>query len=117
MRIEDVEDRGLSGAIEEDDAGALDAECCLFSDSLSRSRSLLWPSEGTPPPLSAPKPFVCELGVLLRCLMDGTPGDIRTGGRPYMRLSLCETVLNHLSMYQIETHNSLLILKAPLKST
>lgn len=106
MRIEDVEDRGLSGAVEEADAGVLDAECCLLSDSLSRSRSLLWPSEGTPPTLSGPKPFKCELGVLLRCLRDGTPGDIRTGGRPYMRLSLCETELTHLSMCQIEPHNT-----------
>ncbi len=47
MRIDDVEDRGLSGAAEEADTGALDAECCLLSDSrsLSLSRSLLWPSD------------------------------------------------------------------------
>lgn len=84
MRIDDVEDRGRSGAAEEADVGALDAECCLLSDSLSRSRSRL----SDPPPLSGPKPFICELGVLLRCLREGTPGDIRTGCRPYKKLSL-----------------------------
>lgn len=86
MRIDDVEDRGLSGAAEDADVGALDAECCLLSDSLSRSRI------SDVPPLSGPKPFICELGVLLRCLRVGTPGDIRTGCRPYKKLSLREQI-------------------------
>lgn len=49
-RTDDVDERGLSGA-EEVDAGTLEDECCLFSDSRSlslsrsRSRSLFCPSD------------------------------------------------------------------------
>lgn len=97
-RIDDVDERGLSGA-EDADAGALEAdiECCLLSGSRSlslslsrsrsRSRSLLCPSDCPAPPLRRLRPFMWELGVLLRCLRDGALGDIRTGGRPY-RFSL-----------------------------
>lgn len=47
-RTDDVDERGLSGA-EEVDAGTLEDECCLLSDSrsrsFSRSRSLFCPSD------------------------------------------------------------------------
>lgn len=85
-RTDDVEERGRSGA-EDVDAGTLEEklECCLFSD--SRSRSLIGPSDGPITPLlKGPRPFMWELGVLLRCLR--ALGDIRTGWRPYSILSL-----------------------------